>query len=304
MDIKQLEIFVSIVDNRSFTKTAQQLFLTQPTVSSHLASLERELDAQLLVRTTKEIYPSKVGEILYEYAVQILRLRNEAVNAVCGFERSTEGELVIGASSIPANYFLPKLIAGFRKLHPNVSFQVQSTDSKGVIDGLLSRRIEIGMVGSKIPTPKCVFEQFAEDRLVLITPNTEEYRQKLFGSYSIRWLIEQPFVVRESGSGTRRESEAFLREMGFAPQDLKIAAEISDTEGIKHAVAQGIGVSIVSDCVAESYRQFGKILVFPFEQSNRPRKLYLVQRKNDLLSPIARAFFNYASQHCPKTQIT
>lgn len=296
MDIKQLEIFVSIINNRSFTKTAQQLFLTQPTVSSHLAALERELGVQLLVRTTKEIHPSKVGEILYEYAVQMLRLRDEAIKAVHGFESSMEGELTLGASSIPANYFLPKLMAGFRQLHPNVSFQIQRGDSEEIIESLLARKVEIGLVGSQIPTAKCVYRHFADDRLVLITPNTEEYRLMLTKGYSLRWLLEQPFIAREQGSGTRRESEAFIREMGFQPQALKIIAEIPDTEGITHAVAQGVGVSIVSNWAVESYQQFGKILVFDFKQSNRPRKLYLAQRKNDLLSPIARAFFEYAAQ--------
>lgn len=301
MEIKQLEILVSIINNRSFTKTAQQLFLSQPTISFHLSSLERELGVQLLVRSTKEIYPSRAGLILYEHAAQILRIHDQAAKEVQDFENMMAGELVIGASSVPANYFLPEVIADFRRIHPDVSFQVQGSDSAEVINNLVAHKIEIGLVGSKIPIDKCVYEHFADDRVVLIAPNTGEYRRQLADHYSLRWLLEQPFIAREVGSGTRRESEAFISEMGFNPQDLNIIAEISDTEGIIRAVAQGMGISIVSELAAESYRQLERILVFNFEQSARPRKLYLARRKNDPLTPIARAFFAFSAQYYRKS---
>lgn len=297
MDLKQLEIFIHVIDNASFTKAAEQLYMTQPTVSAHIAALERELDAQIVVRTTKEVHPSKVGQILYQYARQMVALRESAVQAVRGFERSMEGSVSIGASSIPSQYFLPELMSGFRAKYPEVSFQIHKCDSAQTVESLLAHKIEIGMTGTVIPTKKCVYDHFASDRLVVITPNTLKYQRLRDGKFPLRRLPDELFISREAGSGTRWEAEGFLREMGVDPSALRIVAELQDTESIKKSVAQGIGISIVSNCAAEDYRQFGKLLVFDFAEVVRPRRLYLVRHKSAPLSPVSQMFYEYALQH-------
>ena len=139
MDIKQLEAFALVVENNSFSKTAAQLHLTQPTISAHIASLEKELKLKLIVRTTKEIYPSDAGKLLYEYAKKILDLRAAALQAVENFSREMRGTVTLAASSIPGQYYLPKLLQGFRSRYPDISFNVQMMDSSAVIEAVARR---------------------------------------------------------------------------------------------------------------------------------------------------------------------
>jgi len=295
MDLKQLEAFVYVVQNQSFSKTAEQLYLTQPTISAHIASLERELGTRLIVRTTKEVYPSQVGQILYTYAQDMLALRNNAIQAVKNFESSMTGNIVIGASTIPVQYFLPELLARFRAEYADISFSIQSYDSAEVVDRLLARKIDIGMTGTLIKNPKCVYEHLANDRLVIITPNTPKYQAYLNGKgFPLRQLLQEPYINREPGSGTRRETEYFLREMGIEPERLNVVAEIQFTESIIKSVSEELGIAIVSKSAAEDFRQFGKILTFDFENINLDRKLYIIRHKSAPMSPVARTFFEYA----------
>src|SRR5699024_5788787 len=108
---------------------AEALYLTQPTISAHMASLERKLNIKLLVRTTKEIYPSDAGNLLYEYAKEILRLRTNAVQAIKAFSKEMRGTVSVAASTIPGQYYLPKLIQNFRAEYPDISFSLQILDS-------------------------------------------------------------------------------------------------------------------------------------------------------------------------------
>lgn len=172
IDIKELEAFACVVEKGSFSRAAEALYLTQPTISAHVASLERKLNIKLLVRTTKEIYPSDAGNLLYEYAKEILRLRTNAVQAIKAFSKEMRGTVSVAASTIPGQYYLPKLIQNFRATYPDISFSLQILDSAEVAEQVSARKVEIGFTGTIISLPKCVYQTLAEDRLVIITPNT------------------------------------------------------------------------------------------------------------------------------------
>ena len=294
MDIKQLEAFALVVENNSFSKTASQLHLTQPTISAHIASLEKELKLKLIVRTTKEIYPSDAGKLLYAYAKQILDLRSAALQAVEQFSREMRGTVTLAASSIPGQYYLPKLLQGFRSRYPDISFNLQMMDSSAVIEAVASHSAEIGFCGTMGDVGKCLYEEFARDRLVIITPNTPEYQAYLATGFPVQKIVHESFISRESGSGTRRETESFLREMGVDVADLRIAVEVPSTENIKQMVSEGLGIAVISRSAAESMSD--KLLAFDFESVSLRRSLYLVRHKNAVLSPIAEAFYSYARE--------
>lgn len=294
MDIKQLEAFALVVENNSFSKTAAQLHLTQPTISAHIASLEKELKLKLIVRTTKEIYPSDAGRLLYEYAKKILDLRAAALQAVENFSREMRGTVTLAASSIPGQYYLPKLLQGFRSRYPDISFNVQMMDSSAVIEAVASHGAEIGFCGTMGDVTKCLYEEFARDRLVIITPNTPEYQTYLTTGFPVQQIAHENFISRESGSGTRRETETFLREMGVDAAGLHIAVEVPSTENIKQMVSEGLGIAVISRSAAESMSD--KLLSFDFESVSLRRSLYLVRHKNAVLSPIAEAFYTYAQE--------
>ncbi len=295
IDMKELEAFVAVVDQGSFSRAAKTLYLTQPTVSTHIATLERKLGIKLLVRTTKEIYPSDAGNLLYGYAKEILRLRSGAVQALHTFSHEMQGAITVAASTIPGQYFLPKLIQGFRADYPDVSFSLQVMDSTEVANQVAARKAEIGFTGAVINLPKCVYQPLAEDRLVVVTPNTPKYRVYQSTGFPTRQLTREPFISREPGSGTRLETESFLREMGVDAKEIRIAVEVRSTESIKQMVSEGLGIAVISQSACEDYCQFKKLLSFNFDSVNLRRKLYLVRHKNSILSPVAQAFYDYAA---------
>lgn len=295
IDMKELEAFASVVEKGSFSRAAEVLYLTQPTVSAHVASLERKLGVKLLVRTTKEIYPSDAGNLLYEYAREILRLRSGAVQAIKAFSKEMRGTITVAASTIPGQYYLPKLIQSFRASYPDINFNLQILDSSEVADQISSRKAEVGFTGTIINLPKCIYQELTEDRLVIITPNTPQYQAYLSTGFPIRQLTRETFINREAGSGTRLETEAFLKEMGVNLRDINTAVEVRSTESIKQMVSEGLGIAVISKSACEDYCQFKKILAFNFDSINLRRKLYLVRHKNSILSPIAQAFYDYVA---------
>ena len=294
MDMKQLEAFVYVVETCSFSKAGELLHLTQPTISSHILSLERELNIKLIVRTTKETYPSEAGKLLYNYAKEILIMRENAVQAIRMFSQEMRGTITVAASTIPGQYYLPKILQSFREKYPDIKFNIQMTDSTDVVDRITTRTAEVGFSGTEIDAPKCIYREFADDKLVVITPNEERFRQYVGKGFPIRQLRQEPFISRESGSGTRRETEAFLKELGIQAADLKTAVEVRSTESIIKMVSEGMGVAVLSKSACEDYQQFGKVLAFDFDNITLRRKLYIIKHKNSILSPIAQVFYDYA----------
>ena len=300
MDMKQLEAFVYVVETCSFSKAGELLHLTQPTISSHILSLERELNIKLIVRTTKETYPSEAGKLLYNYAKEILIMRENAVQAIRMFSQEMRGTITVAASTIPGQYYLPKILQSFREKYPDITFNIQMTDSTDVVDRITTRTAEVGFSGTEIDAPKCIYREFADDKLVVITPNEERFRQYVGKGFPIRQLRQEPFISRESGSGTRRETEAFLKELGIQAADLKTAVEVRSTESIIKMVSEGMGVAVLSKSACEDYQQFGKVLAFDFDNITLRRKLYIIKHKNSILSPIAQVFYDYAKSFYKK----
>ena len=300
MDIKQLEAFVFVVETCSFSRAGELLHLTQPTISSHISSLERELKIKLIVRTTKETYPSEAGKLLYRYAKEILSLREKAELAIQDFSREMRGTVTIAASTIPGQYYLPRLLQSFREKYPDIRFDIRMADSTEVAEQVAARTVEIGFSGTSPDSGKCVCRDFADDRLVIITPNTPRYEQYLSAGFPVRQILSETFISRERGSGTRRETELFLREMGVDTDQLNTAVEVRSTESIKKMVSEGLGIAVISRSACEDYCQFKKVLAFDFDNITLRRKLYLIKHKNSILSPIAQTFYDYAKHYYKK----
>lgn len=303
IDMRELEAFSCVVEKGSFSRAAEVLYLTQPTVSAHVASLERKLGSKLLVRTTREIYPSDAGELLYGYAKEILRLRTAAVQAVDSLSGEMKGTITVAASSIPAQYQLPRLIREFRTLHPHVNFSLRILENAAVADEVLARRVELGFTDAAVNLPKCVWRELTEDRLVIITPPTPRYQAYRTADFPIRQLTKEPFIAHEPGSAARLETDSFLKELGVNLKEVNTAVEVHSDESIKRMVSEGLGIAVVSQTVCEDYCRFGKLLSFAFEQVVPRRKLYAVRHKNAILAPVAQSFYDYvAAAYIPLTE--
>ena len=175
MNLKQLEAFVKVAETKSFSEAAKQLFLTQPTVSAHVSALEKELNTCFLIRNTRGVELSESGKELYAYAVQMLEIE-KTIKGRFGKEIKPEGNVLrIGASTVPAQYILPNVMSTFHAEYPGEKLKLFETDSKGVIDMILSHHIDIGFTGTVIEKGNCKYLPFYEDELVVLTPSNEKF---------------------------------------------------------------------------------------------------------------------------------
>ncbi|NLF80128.1 MAG: LysR family transcriptional regulator [Clostridia bacterium] len=304
MDFRQLEVFMAVVELSSFSRAGEKLFLSQPTVSSHISALEKELQTPLLIRSTREVYPSEAGQRLYEYATRLLRLREEAVEAVSGKDALKQGMINVAASTIPAKHLLPELISGFLREHQGMRFNIIPCDSSMVNQALISGEAKIGISGTMIGSELCRHYPIARDKLVLITPDQERFAQIALQEDYFSALIKEPFIMRPTGSGTRYEFEQYLSRRGFH-SPIHIVAEMADTEAIKNSVAAGLGISVISERAAAEAAQLGLLRIFPLPYDletpgGGERFLYLLRRKKDRLSERERMFFAYVLSRAEK----
>ena len=303
MNIKQLEAFVRIVKNKSFSQTAKELYLTQPTVSSYISSLEADLGVQLFTRTTKEVHTTSEGEQIYLYAKDIVNLSNKIRNAFKEESKDDVNEIVISSSSIPGQYLLPGMLANFSKRHPNTEFRVHETDSNGAVTDVEEHRADIGFCGTIIPKTACTFLPFYEDELILITPNTPYYR-KMQENNDLTFLAKADFVMREQGSGTKQEAMKILQKNGLKLEEIKVVARFGNTGAVLLSVKEGVGVAVVSKLAARSEIKNNEILSFPLQEGGYFRKIYMVSNSNYPLSKRAKSFVQMIQNLVEKKKLT
>ncbi len=291
MNLKQLEAFVQVAEGGSFSKAAKELFLTQPTISAHIASLEKELGVRLFVRNTKEVGLSDDGKDLYKYARQIVDLEKK-IEERFGEKDSGEKHCVtIAASTIPAQYLLPKILIRFNEKHPEEQIKIIETDSTKVVTQIVEHMADVGFTGTVLEKKHCKYIPFYKDELVIITPNTEKYQKLMQESPNdIRWLLKEHVIMREEGSGTRKEAKKQLKRAGVNPSELDIIASIENQETIKKSVRQGMGVSVLSRLATKDETRDGYVLAFPIPKSDDGRDINLVYNKNYQLSGSAERF--------------
>lgn len=286
MQLKQLEVFGQVARLKSFSKAAEALYLTQPTVSAHMAALERELGVRLVVRSTKELSLTPSGRVLEGYAAEILGLCQQAEQAARTAGSDISGVLSIAASTVPSQYLLPQVLPALRERYPQVRFQVRQGDSVQVARWMGENGAELGIVGSPVRRPGLFCHHFLSERLVIITPNTPDY-QGMGGVMTAHTLRAAPFLVREPGSGTRQRTEEFLRSIGVEPRTLQIAAQLDSTESVLQGVKNGLGISVISAYAAEEGAATGRLLTFDYDSPLLDRQFYLLHHKRRPLSPAA-----------------
>lgn len=295
MNLKQLEAFICVAETKNFSRAAKQLYLTQPTVSAHIASLERELGTCLLVRNTKEVSLSESGKELYAYAEQMLELEQK-IRKRFGLEEKRSGSVLrIAASTIPAQYLLPGIMACFRRDYPNEQLKLFETDSSGVVEMILSHRADVGFTGTVLERGNCTYVPFYEDELVILTPPEDRFLQKQ-GSDDISWILNEPVIFREEGSGTRKEALRLLSQNGIDPSRLTVAAVMENQETIKRSIAGGMGITILSRLAAKEEIENGRLLAFPPGKTGGTRNINMVYDAGYPSLPAADKFIKTVRQ--------
>ena len=294
MNLKQLEAFVQVSESGSFSKAAKELFLTQPTISAHISSLEKELNVRLFIRNTKEVSLSDDGKDLYRYAKQITDLEKAIEERF--YMDSDDGKhfITIAASTIPAQYLLPKILMCYRERYPKEQIKIMETDSSEVVTQVVDHMVDVGFTGTVLEKKHCKYIPFYKDELAVITPDTPEYRiLKEQNRDDIDWIKRKPLILREEGSGTRKEAEKQLKSAGISMETLDIVASIANQETIKKSVKQGVGITVLSRLAAEDE---DGLLIFPIPGADEGRDINLVYNKNYQMTRSADRFIRIVKE--------
>ncbi len=279
MKLKQLEAFVMVADCQSFSEAAKILFLTQPTISAHIQSLERELNAKLIARNTKKVCLTQQGKQLYQYAREMLLLQDKILGLFASEERNPPKSLVIAASTIPSQYLLPDILARFQEKYPHEQFEIHETDSGKVVEAVANHSADIGFTGTVLENKNCEYIPFYKDELTIIMPNTKKYQNIKNRQSDLKWIQSEPIIMREKESGTRKEAERILKYAGIDLTQLQIIANIDNTELIKRSVKNGMGITMISKLAVREEIASGTVLTFPMEKKASTRTLNLVYHK-------------------------
>jgi DNA-binding transcriptional LysR family regulator len=297
MDLRRLEIFVKVAELGSFSRAAETLFLTQPTVSEHVRALEDELGLTLLDRLGRGAVPTRAGQLLLGYARRMLALGREARQAMDQFQGRMSGELTVGGSTIPGEYVLPALIGSFKGKYPDISICLLIGDSAQALDLLEDGRVEVAMVGAR-PTQRALEarEVMADDIVIAVAPDHPWATRPTVTLAEVR---AEPLLVRERGSGTRDALERALAGAGLGLSAFKVVGEMGSTQAIKQAVRAGIGITFISSRAVGDECRARLIACVQVEDLKVERVFYLVTNRDRTRSPLAEAFVHFVESQAP-----
>ena len=300
VNLLQLEALVRLVEERSFSRAAKRMFLTQPSLTKHIRNLEDVLGSKLVHRGSRTLTLTPEGRVICDYARRILKLREEAGDRVMRLRETEAGDLLIAASTIPATYILPRAIGGFRERYPGVRVTIRTADSSAVVEMILENEAEIGFIGKMPPAGKLVSEALWKDRLTLAVPAAHPWAKRKVVRF--REIGKQPFVIREKGSGTREAVEGCLRGAGSpGPVDLNVVAELGSSEAVKEAILAGLGVSVISAHAIRRELESGLLAAVSIGDCRMERAFHLIYRRQFDLKAHHRLFLDYIREYRPES---
>ena len=291
MDTKQLAALVAVVDRSSFSQAAEQLGVTQPAVSLAIRSLEKRLGCQLIDRSGRVVEPTEAGHIAYRHAQRILGAERDLLLSLEDEGGGLHGQLVVGASTGPGERILPGLLGGFHREHPEVLVSLRVDDTDTIVDRVLDRQLEIGIVGAERAHRSLVFEPFLRDEVLLVVPVDHPFAGR---EIDVSELVREPLVVQQEGAGVRTVVERDLRAHGVRARDLNIVAELGLQESAKSAVEAGLGVTFLSRLAVERELDEGRLAMATVAGLEPGRLFYAVRNASRQQSKLVIAFLEFA----------
>jgi DNA-binding transcriptional LysR family regulator len=285
MTIRQLEVFLAIAHAQSFSRAAERIHLSQPTLSEHMKELEEELDVQSFVRHSRSVSLTEAGRVFEDYATRVVATLAAGKNAIAELDGLKSGSLVIGASTTPGTYVLPVRIAKFRAQYPGITVALQIGNSRSVEERVRDGEVDVAVIGGHVlgPSERCVAAGIL-DELQLIVPPDHPVKN---AALSPERLVREQLLIREEGSATRQATERALRQAGVT---LRPAMELDHTETIKRAVMAGLGVAFVSRYAVEDEIKSGRLRTLPVQRMKIQRHFHVIHDERRPLSASARAF--------------
>lgn len=295
IETRHLKIFTAVYKHRSFTKAAEQLFTSQPTISEHIKNLEEQLQCSLFDRLGRTILPTAEADMLYPRAVSILEDIEKLIGEIASTGKSISGKLLIGASTIPGAYILPKLAASFKSRYPDIYFEVRISDSTKIVQSIQNNELFIGIVGAEIASKGLSYLPLAADELILVAAGDNPVPGKItFGD-----LCHLPFIMRETGSGTKRSIESLLEKKQFSADRLNICATLGSSSAVKEAIKADLGVSIISRCGVRDELMTGSLKEIQVENLTMQRAFFFVTSTKRTLPRLYAEFLKQTLDEVP-----
>ncbi len=287
MNFRHLEAFVQVAAQGGFTRAAEALYLTQPTVSGQVKELEQELGVALFDRLARSVELTDAGRLLLVEARMLLAARDQLLERASAYRGLLWGRLRVQASTIPGEYLLPALLAGFKRDHPEVKVSLHVKSSAEVLDLIRAGEGDLGVVGSREDGSGLSFAPLWGDRIGLYAAPGSGFE----GPLALAGLGRVPLVLREKGSGTRRAVERALEGLGVATEELEVLGEFGSTAAVKEAVKAGIGAGFLSEVAAAWETRVGALQVVPVEGLPAvERRFHAVWDGQRNMPPAAQAF--------------
>jgi DNA-binding transcriptional LysR family regulator len=289
---RRLQVFYTVAKQLSFTKAAEQLFMTQPAVTFQVKQLEEHFNTRLFERSHGRIALTPAGRLVLDYAERILALSEEMDTRVAERTGAVAGPLLLGASTTIAEFILPQILGEFKAQHPEVQAHLSVANSETIVNRVADHTIDVGLIESPTHLPSLQNEVCCDDELVLICAPGHA----LAGRTTVKAqdIAAAPMVRREPGSGTREFTDNYFRQCGVPPEDLNLVMELGSPEAMKGVVETGIAVAIVSRTTIAKELRLGSLVAIPLSPPLM-RTLSVVHPKEKFRSRLLTTFVDFAT---------
>ncbi|MEO3947549.1 LysR family transcriptional regulator [Gorillibacterium sp. CAU 1737] len=295
LSFHMLHIFYTVAEKGTFSAAAQALHMTQPGVTMQIQSLEEHFGARMFRRLPKSVELTEAGLALLPYARQMVALMGRTDREMSRFTRELRGRLELGTSLTIGEYILPRLIGPFYEQFPHITVNMRVINTAQIMDEILSHSLTLGLVEAEVEHPDLVVEPLLQDELKLVLPAGHELLEQ--DRITVEDIARYPFIMRESGSGTRRMAEEALEKGGHDPAMLRIAMNLGSTGAIKSAVEAGLGLSLLSVSTVRHEVALGVLQVRELEGIRFLRHFSSVYHRAALLPLPANTFLTFIREN-------
>ena len=295
--LQQLRILKAVATEKNFTKAAELLYLSQPSLSKQMKTLEKNLDILLLNRENNKISLTENGKVFLQYSERILALCEESCRALIDLKNGERGHLTVGASQTIGTYLMPRVLALFAQLYPQINLKVQVNSTRIIAKNIINREIDIAVVGGEIPDNlrrNLSIETLVEDEFRLIIAKSHPFAKKKI--ITKEDLYHLNFITLNSNSTIRKFIDNILIQNQIEPKQLKIIMQLNSIEGIKTAVSLGLGAAFVSSSAIEKELELKTIQILKLENIRITRTLFIISNIECYKSKAFEFFYNELSK--------
>ena len=299
MSDRRLQVFFTVARLLSFTRAAEVLHMTQPAVTFQVRQLEEQFDTRLFDRNHNRVTLTEAGRLVFRYAERIFETYTEMEAAMRELKGAVGGAVVLGASTTVAEYLLPTLLGAFLRSHPEVGISLRVGNSEAVVAMVEESEIDLGVVEAPVSNRNLIVQPCLIDHLRLIVP--PDHRLATRRKVTLRDFLDEPFVCREEGSGTREVIMEYLTRQGCTRNRLNLCMELGSPEAIKGAVAAGMGISMLSESVIAKEVTLGQLVAIPLDPPLE-RPISLVHARQKFRVPTLEVLLRFIREYCTQDE--